>query len=657
MFSCHGATQSCALLDDGSWELIDLGSHNGTYVNGSRIERAMLAERDLVSIGQQTFRAGPEGLMPPEPPTVSFAAIGLQKQAKNGTTLLDDVSFTLNECALLGVVGPSGAGKSTLLGALTGRRPAPIGTVWYGDRDLYREYEDLHRRIGLVPQDDVVHTELTVADALEYSAELRFPPDVTKSERLAQVEIVMSELGLAHRRNVVIARLSGGERKRVSVAIELLTRPALLFLDEPTSGLDPGLERSVMEILRSLADGGRTVVVITHSVRSLGLCDRVLVLAPGGRTAYFGPPQLAPSHFGKDDFEAVFQELSRPDGQDWKARFRDHPDHDTYIASPLAQRVAPTETEHRPEVARLGATRGWLRQVRTLHAPLRGSDARRPTQPRVPDRPSPGRGAADVVRAALRAVAFARQRTAALLVVSDGAVQLRAGRYLVGCHGRHPRDRQGETDLRARQSRWRRPIGLPRVQAVGPRNRRDPPSGRVGGDRDRQTRWSIGHANVLGWGRGELMLAVALTGIAAMTTSLVISAFVRTADVALTVLPLLLILQNMLAVGGVFPQIVDKPVLKQLSYVSSSAWGFSAAASTADLNELQAATNALRGLADADSSDVARIPELILHSDTGERRFDHESGIWFADVAALAGLAIAGAFAAGLLLARREPRT
>ena len=142
-----------------------------------------------------------------------------------------------------------------------------------------------------MPQDDLLHTQLRVGQALEYAAELRFPPDVDAAPGETRVDEVLAELGLEARRDLPIERLSGGQRKRVSVALELLTTPSLLFFDEPTSGLDPGNEEQVMQLLRDLADGGRLVIVITHSVQSLDVCDRVLFLAPGGMVAYFGHPR------------------------------------------------------------------------------------------------------------------------------------------------------------------------------------------------------------------------------------------------------------------------------------------------------------------------------------------------------------------------------
>ena len=211
------------------------------------------------------------------------------------------------EKSLLAVVGPSGSGKSTLLKALTGYRPADQGTVLYDGRDLYRDFAELRQRIGLVPQDDILHKQLTVRSALTYAAELRFPaghregrapgPDRRGAPR-AQASSSAAKKP--------IHSLSGGQRKRVSVALELLTKPSLIFLDEPTSGLDPGMDREVMQLLRGLADDGRTVLVVTHSVLSLDVCDQLLVLAPGGTIAYFGPPEEALAFFGYEHWPEVF---------------------------------------------------------------------------------------------------------------------------------------------------------------------------------------------------------------------------------------------------------------------------------------------------------------------------------------------------------------
>lgn len=251
--------------------------------------------------------------------------------------LLDHVSFPVPEKCLLAVVGPSGAGKSTLLNALTGQRPADRGTVLYDGRDLYRDYAELRQRIGLVPQDDILHPQLTVRAALSYAAELRFPQDTARTERRARVDEVVRELGLEQRAGQPVHSLSGGQRKRVSVALELLTKPSLLFLDEPTSGLDPGMDRSVMHMLRGLADDGRTVIVVTHSVLSLAVCDRLLVLAPGGKVAYYGPPEDALAFFGFEQWPEAFEAFDRDPERDWAREYRESPFHRHYVTEATTQ--------------------------------------------------------------------------------------------------------------------------------------------------------------------------------------------------------------------------------------------------------------------------------------------------------------------------------
>src|SRR6202034_3575994 len=272
----------------GGYEIADLSSHNGTYVNGQRVPSAPVTEADIISIGPATFHVvGQELVEFIDTGDVSLNVQGLTVRISSGKVLLDQVSFPLGERCLLGVIGPSGAGKSTLLGALTGMQPAGEGSVLYDNRDLYKNYAELKHRIGLVPQADIMHTQLTARRALRYAAELRFPRDTSARERNERVDEVIGELGLTKHAQTRASALSGGQRKRVSVALELLTKPSLLFLDEPTSGLDPGLDKSVMEMMARLAHDGRTVIVVTHSVANLDLCDRLLVLVPGGKVAFF----------------------------------------------------------------------------------------------------------------------------------------------------------------------------------------------------------------------------------------------------------------------------------------------------------------------------------------------------------------------------------
>ncbi len=269
---------------DGRMEIRDLGSHNGTYVNGQPIPKGgsqLLGPTDIVGVGHSTFRIVGDRLEEfVDTGEVSFSARHLTVTVDGGKQILKDVSFGVPEKSLIAVIGPSGSGKSTLLKALTGYRPANQGEVLYDNRNLYKQFAELRQRIGLVPQDDILHKELTVKKALKYAAKLRFPADTTAAEREARIDEVLRELKLDIHKDKKVTSLSGGQRKRVSVALELLTKPSLIFLDEPTSGLDPGMDRDVMQLLRGLADDGRTVLVVTHSVAELALCDKLLVMAP-----------------------------------------------------------------------------------------------------------------------------------------------------------------------------------------------------------------------------------------------------------------------------------------------------------------------------------------------------------------------------------------
>lgn len=226
-----------------------------------------------------------------------------------GTRLLREISLDLAPGTLTAVIGPSGAGKSTLLRALTGERPCTTGRVVWDGHDLDSERDLARFRIGVVPQEELLHPQLTVDAELAYAAALRMPPETARAARREQVDTVLRRLGLAAQRDQRISSLSGGQRKRLAIATELLTAPDLLFLDEPTTGLDPGFDRSVMEQLRDLAHDGCTVVAVTHSVIGLEACDQVVVLARGGRLAHVGPPETLLGHFGCLDYPELFDLL------------------------------------------------------------------------------------------------------------------------------------------------------------------------------------------------------------------------------------------------------------------------------------------------------------------------------------------------------------
>jgi ABC-type multidrug transport system ATPase subunit len=637
-------------LPAGGYELTDLGSHNGPYVTGRRIQKVRLHELDVVGVGHRVFRLVGDTLEEyTDSGRVSFEAVGLTVAGAERPRL-EDISLCLRESSLVGVVGPSGSGKTTLLGALSGLRPAESGSVFYGGRSLYAHYEELRQRIGFVPQDDVLHRELSVSTALEYAAELRFPADVPRAERLARVDEVLHELGLESRRDVPIELLSGGERKRVSVAVELLTKPSLLFLDEPTSGLDPGYERSLMELLRALADGGRTVIVVTHSVQSLRLCDRVLVLARGGRAAYFGPVQLAPAYFGRDELQEVFQDLSSGPDFDWAGRFRRHPDYERYAASAREELESPERETAAP--VRGGS---WLGQFATM--------TRRSVAVLAGDR----RNLALLLLQApfLGVLMLLALPAGQLAPPDDGAIRLAAKGGLVllilvlGVTWLGASNAAREIVKELPIFRRERAVGLSisaylasKVVVLSAITVFQAvvlvllATARQGGPVD---------AVVLGSPRLELIAAVALAGLAAMSLGLLVSALATRLDRAMTVLPVLIIVEMILAMGGVFPEVVRQPVLKQLTYVAGTQWGFSAAASTTGLSDLEP----LNGLAEAvptvDLSRPAVAAEGIAAALRGQPRWDHGLEAWGTSMLALLALTVAGILAAGLALRRYDP--
>ncbi|WP_327322735.1 FHA domain-containing protein [Streptomyces sp. NBC_01210] len=354
---------------DGRFEIRDLGSHNGTYVNGQPIAKSgtvLIGPNDIVGVGHSTFRLVGDRLEEfVDTGEVSFSARHLTVTVDGGKQILRDVSFGVPEKSLIGVIGPSGSGKSTLLKALTGYRPANQGDVLYDNRSLYKQFAELRQRIGLVPQDDILHKELTVRKALKYAAKLRFPGDTAEAEREARIDEVLRELKLDIHKEKKVTSLSGGQRKRVSVALELLTKPSLIFLDEPTSGLDPGMDRDVMQLLRGLADDGRTVLVVTHSVAELALCDKLLVMAPGGSVAYFGPPEEALNFFGYTTWADVFSAFENYRDYDWAGRWRGSQHYQMYAAD-IDAVAAQSVHMPPPQQMRPPKPQSWGSQLWTL---------------------------------------------------------------------------------------------------------------------------------------------------------------------------------------------------------------------------------------------------------------------------------------------------
>ncbi len=334
---------------DGSYEIIDLKSTNGTFVNDNIIKREKLIFGDIIAVGGYRRKFTSDGLELLEGiDGLSITAKGISFEIGE-KKLLEDVSFNLGPRTLTAIIGPSGAGKSTLLGVLTGRTKPTSGEIQLAGNNLHDNFQVLSREIGSVPQADILHTRLTVRQALLYGAQLRLPSDTSKEERNSRVNEVMRKLELTERADLRIDRLSGGQRKRASIGLELLTSPKLLVLDEPTSGLDPGLDAHVMETLRNLADDGQTVVLVTHSVDNLNFCDNVILLASGGRVAYAGPASTVFSKLGKKNWAEVFKFLASPDAINLASK-----KHDVAISTEVKQ-------EHV-----IQRRQGFLRQILTL---------------------------------------------------------------------------------------------------------------------------------------------------------------------------------------------------------------------------------------------------------------------------------------------------
>jgi ABC-type multidrug transport system ATPase subunit/pSer/pThr/pTyr-binding forkhead associated (FHA) protein len=611
---------------DGRHEIVDLGGHNGTFVNGHRITSAVLKESDIVGIGRATFRlVGDELREFVDTGDVSLIAQNLTVRTPKGKVLLDNVSFPIPERCLVGVIGPSGAGKSTLLGAVTGMRPATEGSVRYDHRDLYTHYPELRHRIGLVPQEDILHTQLPTRRALRYAAELRFPGDTVAAERDRRVDEVLDELGLTAHADTRIDRLSGGQRKRVSVALELLTKPSLLFLDEPTSGLDPGLDKSVMEMMRDLAHDGRTIVVVTHSVANLDTCDRLLVLVPGGRVAYYGPPADGLTHFGKNSWAEVFQAFDREPDRDWAAEFQMSPQYAQFVAAALSGGTGG-QTRHLPPPPRPPRQQGRLSQLGTLcrrYLAVIGSERSYlavlgilpvvvgaliravPAEHGLAGPPGKNADAASLLLTLIIGACFVGAANAVRELVKERAIYRReraaglsAGVYLL--------------------SKILILSLITGVQAVllvviGLTGRTMPAHGALTSPLP------------------ELMLAMAGLAIVSMAMGLLVSAAVSTSEKTMPLLVLLSLAQVILC--GALVALPGKVGLEQLAWLAPSRWGMAATAATVDLNHLQ--------------------PPL--HNTAPDTLWRHDQATWLKDMGVLAGLGLAFIVIAWWRLERLRP--
>ncbi|HEX8843098.1 MAG TPA: FHA domain-containing protein [Pyrinomonadaceae bacterium] len=297
----------------------DVGSTNGIYVNGARITgRRPVQARDIVQVGPFVLQADAQrGVAVFDTRSKTrIDVIDITKVVPNRSgggmiKLLDDVDLTIQPNEFVGLLGPSGAGKSTLMDSLNGMRPATSGRVLINNLDLYQHLDSIKQSIGYVPQDDIIHRELTVYRTLYYVARLRLSRDVSVQEIDQIINEVMDVTGLSERRDVPVSQLSGGQRKRVSIAVELITKPSVIFLDEPTSGLDPATEEKIMKLFRQIAESGRTVILTTHAMENVRLFDKIVVMMRG-KLVWYGAPKEALEHVGASSFKDLYDKLEDP---------------------------------------------------------------------------------------------------------------------------------------------------------------------------------------------------------------------------------------------------------------------------------------------------------------------------------------------------------
>ncbi|MBJ8347458.1 FHA domain-containing protein [Antrihabitans sp. YC2-6] len=599
----------------------DVGSVNGTFVNGARTQRSVLREGDIVTVGNVDFVVAEGTLRQRQRGTaeIGLNLHGLGFTVEGNKQLLVDVSMAAAPGSLTAMIGPSGAGKSTLAKIIAGVNRPSMGVVNFEGRNLHAEYEVVRSRIGMVPQDDVLHRQLTVRQALRYAAELRLPPDTTADDRARVIDGVLAELSLTEHADTRVDRLSGGQRKRASVALELLTSPSLLILDEPTSGLDPALDRQVMVMLRQLADAGRVVLVVTHSLTHLDMCDQVLLLAPGGKTAYCGHPKGVGSALGSADWAEIFTKVTLdPDGVFAAYRAR-HP----LAGPPPAPRYGPPgqpahtstskqiSTVARRQVRLILADRGYLiflvvmpflLGVLSLVVPGKAGFAPITDFPPCPLQPDPSVATPERCDAASEAQQL-------LVLVVLGACFMGSSlsvRDLIGERPIYQREKAvgllPSAYLFAKivvfcAAAILQSIVLVAIVLVGKK--------------------APGAGALLPSGSLELLIGIAVTTCSCVMVGLLLSALAKSSE---QVMPLLVvtIMAQLVMCGGLI-EVTGRPVLSQLSWLFPSRWGYAAGASTVDLRELF----------------LRAQPDTL---------WEHSAGIWLLDVWMLVVLGAVFAF-------------
>ena len=311
-------------LSDYKFLIKDLGSLNGVYVNGSKLSGTKtISKKDNIFISKYLLKI--DGKAKDLSDELAISAIGIEKvypNQKKGKKALHKMDISVPSRSLLAIMGPSGCGKSTLLKSLNGESPPTKGRVLIFNQDLITNYEYLKTQIGYVPQDDIVHKQLTVEQSLFFAAKLRIA-NISKADIKVKIDQILSELNISHIKNSLISDISGGQRKRVSIAIELLTDPMLLFLDEPTSPLDPQTIEDFLNILKKLSENGTTVIMVTHKPEDLDYMDEVIFMADnnGGKIVYYGDSTQYKDYFNVNNAVSVFSQISGNNSKKWVEKY------------------------------------------------------------------------------------------------------------------------------------------------------------------------------------------------------------------------------------------------------------------------------------------------------------------------------------------------
>ncbi|MCK9608778.1 MAG: ATP-binding cassette domain-containing protein [Methylomonas sp.] len=359
-------------------ELEDLNSTNGTFVNGRRLtDRMFLQQGDRVAIASFTYLFTGEALEPVDTSgRVGIEVRGLYKEVADRSShqikrLLDDINLVIEPGEFVAIFGTSGSGKSTLLDALNARRPATGGTILYNGTDLYACLDSFRSAIGYVPQQDIVHRKISIRRALQYTARLRLPPDTATEEAEEYIARVLEKVELTEKADLPIdtpAPLSGGQLKRVSLAVELVANPNILYLDEVTSGLDAGTDKRMMHLFADLAADQKTVICVTHTLENIDVCHQVILLHRG-KLVYFGPPAEATGYFGVNRLSDVYELLESNSADFWAQRYRSSGIYNHYVLERMNREAAGQQADHSSlGLQLLRPRRSWfdMRQTATL---------------------------------------------------------------------------------------------------------------------------------------------------------------------------------------------------------------------------------------------------------------------------------------------------